>query len=316
MSSTQRLPFWLKSLLLCVLAAVSVWAYFPTLRGLFRVWDTDPNYSQGFLVPVLALGLLWHRYRQSPPATRPEPLGGVALLLIATALRGVAAYRFVTPVDHLSLLVTITAFCLLFGGRPWLNVAWPALALLIFMFPIPASLGGSDLPGRLQEIATRSSTFALQTLGVLAVREGNVIIIKNMDLGVEAVCSGLRMLMVFCALAVVTAVLVPVGRARKIILVVSAIPLAIFCNVLRITIAGIAGESLGEKAGHFVFHDLAGWLMVPFAFVLLGAEVYALSKLFMVVPTAGAETPPLSSFGIRSEKPAEPTPRTAVPAPV
>jgi exosortase len=152
------------------------------------------------------------------------------------------------------------------------------------MFPIPASLGGSNLVGGLQTIATRASTLALQTLGVVAVREGNVILLKDTEVGVVEACSGLRMLTVFCALAVVTATLVPVGLIRRVILIASAIPLAIACNVTRITTAGVASESLGSAAGYFVFHDLAGWLMVPLAFLLLGIELWVLSKVFHPEP--------------------------------
>jgi hypothetical protein len=32
----------------------------------------------------------------------------------------------------------------------------------------------------------------------------------------------------------------------------------------------------------FVFHDLAGWLMMPFAFTLLCAELWLLSRLIII----------------------------------
>jgi exosortase len=207
------------------------------------------------------------------------------VLLLATALRLAGAYYYVTPLDHLSLLLALAGACLTLGGRPWLGRAWPAIAFLVFMIPVPRSLGGTAMTAGLQQLATTASTFLLQTLGVTAQREGNVIILKNSELGIVEACSGLRMLMVFCALATATAILLPYGWKRRTILVASAVPLALVCNVLRITAAGIAGDALGKETGHFVFHDLAGYLMVPLAFALLGMELLLLSRLFR----AGAE---------------------------
>ncbi len=283
-------------------ALVTAWVYFPTLRGLWRVWDTDPNYSQGFLVPVFALGLLIYRCWQEPPEARPD-LRGLGLLALAAVMRGAAAYFYVTPLDHLSLLVALAGLCLTLGGRTWVRRAWPAIALLVFMFPIPASLGGSEIAGQLQTVATVSSTFALETLGVTAARDGNVILLRTTELGVIEACSGLKMLMVFCALASVTAFLLPATWTRKVVLVVSAVPLALLCNVIRITTAGVASEWLGTKTGYFVFHDLAGILMVPLAFLMLGVEVFVLSKLFRTEVPDSTETTLRSVTAPRAAEP-------------
>lgn len=262
------------------LVAAGAWVYYPTAAGLARLWTADPNYSHGFLVPVLAAGLLAYRARTiRTPATEPAPLAGLLALAAAAAARGAGAYFYVTPLDHLSLLLALVGGCLLAGGRGWLAVAWPAVAVLAFMFPLPASVGGPRLTGGLQAVATAASTFALQTLGFVADRDGNVILLPRAELGIVEACSGLRMLMVFCALTAVTAALVPGGWVRKAVLLLSAVPLAVACNVARITAAGVASESLGTDAGYFVFHDLAGWLMVPLAFALLAAELAVLTRL-------------------------------------
>jgi exosortase len=265
------------------------WAYWPTLAGLAETWSSDPNYSQGFLVPILALGILWHRCRGLGLGQAAPSLLGLVVLLAATALRSAGAYFYVTPLDHVSLLVALAGVCLLFGGWAWLGRAWPAIAFLLFMIPIPRSLGGSALVSGLQQVATAASTFALQTLGVMAQREGNVILLKEAELGIVEACSGLRMLMVFCAFATATAILLPYGWKRRAILIGSAVPLAVACNVIRITAAGLASENLGSEAGYFVFHDLAGWLMLPLAFGFLGLELFLLARLFK---RAAAEPPP------------------------
>ena len=268
-------------------AGGAAWAYYPTLAGLVRMWDVDPNYSHGFIIPLVALGLAGFRFWESPAATQPAPASGLALLALAAALRGAGAYYYITPLDHGSLLLTLAGLVLLAGGWPWLRRVWPGLAVLAFAFPIPSSLGGSNLVAGLQDIATKASTFLLQAFGTTAYREGNVILTPACELGIVEACSGLKMLMVFCALAVVTAALMPLGRVQRVVLAASAVPLALVCNVVRITVAGMASGSLGREMGHFVFHDLAGWLMVPLAFALLGVEIVILAKLVRLRTAAG-----------------------------
>ena len=274
---------------LAVLLPAVAWAYYPTVRLLAATWDRDPNYAHGWLIPILAAGLLWFRIKGAPlPAVRPAFWWGCGLLAAATAARAAGAYFYVSPLDHLALLLTLPAVVLVTGGWGWLRRVWPALALLVFMIPVPASLGGTQLTGVLQEVATRASTFVLQTFGLAAYREGNVIVTRSGDLGVVEACSGLRMLMLFCALAVVTAVLLPVGWVRKVLLVASAVPLALVCNVVRITVAGLAGDALGSDFGYWLFHDVPGLFMVPLAFALLAAEIALLGKLLRPAGPAAA----------------------------
>ncbi len=268
----------------------AVWAYWPTLRGLVHTWDTDPNYSQGYLIPLMSLGLLWYRVRENRPPVLPDLRLGVPVLSVAAVIRALGAYFFITPLDHISLLLTLAGLCLLFGGRRWLGRVWPALAILVFTCPMPASVVALNPTGVLQTMATRGSNFVLQTLGVVAARDGNVILLKGCELGVVEACSGLRMLMVFCSLAFVSAVVLPIDAVRKAVLVASAVPLAVACNVTRITVAGLASDHLGSETGHFVFHDLAGWFMVPLAFGMFTVETLLLIKL--VRPRPQPETAP------------------------
>jgi exosortase len=284
---------------------VFLWAYWSTLALLAETWVLDPNYSQGFLIPVIALGILIHRCRGAQLlSARLEPWG-LALVALATVMRLLGAYFYVLPLDQLSLLPLLGGLCLLLGGLPLFERAWPAIAFLLFMIPIPRTLGGSTLIAGLQEVGTTASTFVLQTLGVTAYQEGNVIHLKEAELGVIEACSGLRMLMVFCALAAAVAILLPYGWKRRLILCLSAVPLALACNILRITVAGLASDCLGSEMGHFIFHDLAGWLMVPLAFALLGAEIWLLAKLFRPVKKP-APSVVLHTFAVAPRRSARP----------
>ena len=126
---------------------------------------------------------------------------GLIVLLSSFALRLAAAkYRIVT-IDMYTFVPAIVGAFLLAGGWSVLRWAWAPLMFLIFMFPLPDE-ATRYLLGPLQTFATSMSTFALQTMGLEAYREGNQIILGEMHLGVVDACSGLRMLTIFCALAV------------------------------------------------------------------------------------------------------------------
>jgi exosortase/archaeosortase family protein len=101
-------------------------------------------------------------------------------------------------------------------------------------------------------------------------------------LGVAEACSGIRMLTTFFALAVGLALVVKRPIWQKCIIVLSAPMVAILANVLRITATALAYEFGNEKLADMIFHDLAGWLMMPAGLLMLWFEIFLLSKLFQI----------------------------------
>ena len=125
-----------------------------------------------------------------------------------------------------------------------------------------------------------------RTLGCPALAEGNIIFIEDIPLGVEQACSGLGMLMTFFALATAMAMIVKASLTDRLILVASAIPIAILANVIRITATGYAYHLAGRDSAlaQMIYHDLAGWLMMPLALAMLWFELRLLANLFVDEP--------------------------------
>ena len=67
-------------------------------------------------------------------------------------------------------------------------------------------------------------------------------------------------------------------------LLVLTIPIALLVNVIRITVTGVLHQTVGHRVANVVFHDLAGWLMMPLALGLLGIESALLPHLLIPVP--------------------------------
>jgi exosortase len=260
-----------------------VWAYWSTLAGLAWRWNVDPQYSHGFVVPLVAAGLIWlRRDRMMQADTGPSWLG-LPLVLLAAALRLGAARLYFEWLDWLSVLPAVAGLVLLCGGRGVWKCAWPGVLFLSFMLPMPYRLE-TALAGPLQSLATTMSTFCLQTLGFPAVAEGNLIIINESTVGVAEACSGLRMLVVFVACAAAVAIVVNKPLWERGFLLLSAFPIAIICNVTRITVTGILFETVGRTWGKLVFHDLSGWLMMIMAVAMLKLEVWCLNHALIAPP--------------------------------
>lgn len=284
-----------------VVAAV-LWSYAPIVSWLTRAWSRNPDYSHGYLVPLFAIALIWFRRELWPVGgstsmTKSAFVAGASLILVAGLTRAAGIYVQIITLEALSLLPCAAGIALCCGGWSAMRVAWPAVAFLIFMIPIPSGLSGL-LSGQLQHIATLASTFVLQLIGLPAVSEGNIIWLSQTQIGVAEACSGLRMLVSFAALAVGACLLIRRPLWEKLVIIASVPVVAILANIVRVAATGIAYEYGSAELADRIFHDLAGWLMMPLGLAMLFAELAVLSRVFlpderqMVLRTqAGGKTP-------------------------
>lgn len=267
---------------LAPLAAILLWAYWPTLEEVARRWANDARYSHGYLVPMFALGLLWYRRgRLGSVPSRPS-WSGLGLMALGAALHVLGAVIYFDWIDGASMLVVLAGVSVLLGG--WRSLRWsgPSIAFLVFMFPLPYRIETS-LAGPLQRLATVASTFTLQTLGLPALSEGNVILLDDVRIGVVEACNGLGMLITFFAISTAVAMVIDRPWLDRVLMVLSAIPVALITNVTRIVVTGVLHRVAGGEVADMVFHDLAGWLMMPMALGLLWLELRWLGLLLVEV---------------------------------
>lgn len=269
------------------LFAVLIVSHWSTFAHMADRWAHDPQYSHGFVVPLFALVVLWSRRDMLKTMAWRPAWHGLPLMALGVVLRVVAVESDIEPLDSLSLVPTGFGMVLLVGGWSVLSWSWPALAFLGFMMPLPFSVEMA-LAHPLRRIATNMSTYVLQTLGCPASAEGNIIFIDDIQLGVAEACSGLGMLMTFFALATALSLIVNASLPNRLVLVASAIPIAILANVARISATGVAYHLGGKESelAQMIYHDLAGWLMMPLALAMLWLELKFLTNLWLDEPTA------------------------------
>ena len=261
-----------------LLAAVFGYLYASVVPALVADWENDPDYSHGFLIPVLSAYFLWekrHTFMALP--VRPSVvglctlLGGIALLLVGH----VGAELFLM---RASMVVVLFGLTLYLGGWQYLRrMAFP-LGFLLFMIPWPAIiLNTVTFP--LQLLAARLSTASLQLIDLPVYREGNVIFLPHTTLEVVEACSGIRSLVSLLALAVVFASVTQHHVWKIVLLVLSAIPIAIFTNALRIFGTGVLAHLYGIQTAEGFYHSFTGWLVFVMAFILLMGEGFILSRI-------------------------------------
>jgi exosortase len=270
-----------------VMMLVLVWSYWTTFVELNEEWSKNPLYSHGYLVPLFAVFLLWWRQDRMPSTPLQPSWWAVLFLILGSAIRLGAAYYYFSWPERSSLLFMLFAAVLAMGGWAAFRWTWPSILFLVFMIPLPGFVE-NGLMRPLQRVATLASTNVLQTLGFFAQADGNVIVLDGGVLGIVEACSGLGMLSIFVALTVAACLVVNRPLWQKLVIVSSSIPIAVLCNVVRISTTGV----LYDIADHDTVHDVAGWLMMPLALVVLLVELKFLDFVYQMEPIP--KTPEMS----------------------
>lgn len=274
-----RSPEWIVALV-AVVGALGYF-YFPLLKYSYGEW-LKPDYSHGFLVPLFAAYLAWMWRDWAPKEIRWPDVRGLAFIAAGALIFMIAAKTNYAKEwsQGAALVLSLCGVALLFGGAGALRWLWPALAFLIFMFPLPYSVE-HRLGGPLQTVAAAGAEFLLQTLGYPTYRDGVVIHVQDHTLEVEKACNGLSMLLTFITLSVAMALVIRRPWLDRGLILLSAVPIAILSNVVRIGVTGVLYNEAGKELGDKVFHDFAGWMMMPLALVILMLELKLLDWVLL-----------------------------------
>lgn len=253
------------------------WSYWPSLVEMANAWESQADYSHGYIVLPIALAFLWMRRSEFPVDTAPARWGWL-VLSAAIGIRVWAAARFLDTVDALTIPIWIAGAVALLGGWKLLRWSGPAIAFLYFMFPLPFSAERA-MSRPLQSIATQISTEALQLLGQPAIAEGNAILLGDQVFEVEQACSGLRIFLGIFALAFACVLLSRRPWWEKCLVLACAAPIALIANATRIVATALLHEYVSGEAARAFTHDFSGYVMIVFAALLFWAFLTYLSRL-------------------------------------
>jgi exosortase len=290
-----------------IAAAVS-FLYLSVLAKLGRDWWTDENYSHGLLVPFIIGFILWTergRLERAVRMSRPSVLLGGAILILAVMALWAGTAGAELYVQRLSLVLLLAGIVLYFWGFRLLRLTFVSFVLLVLAIPIPAIIF-NQIAFPLQLFASRCAVWAMRVFDIPVLRQGNVIELlplgarETKRLEVVEACSGIRSLMTLVTLAVVFAYFTrpksndkdddgaPGGQPgflkrwsfwRALILVSSAVPIAILTNAARVSGTGILAHFYGLGVADGFFHSFSGWVVYVVAFLLLFAVGWVLDLI-------------------------------------
>lgn len=297
-SAMSQTAAWLIPLVALLVVATG-WAYWSTAADMFKEWQQDDDYSAGQLVPLVAIFFLWvDRKHLACLPLRPCWLGGLALLVLAQAARAYGVLFLFESAERYSLVLAVAALVLMVAGTA---VFWRVKWILLFLFlmvPLPGRIHNM-ISGPLQGFASTGSVFVLEAFGVRVSQQGNVVTLdQRIPMGVAEACSGLRMLTAFIIVAVFVAYMVKRPRWQKAVLVISSIPVAVLCNVLRIVATAVLFLHASSEVAEKFFHDFAGLVMMPAAVMLMFGQLWIMAML-----TVPEDKPPQKAVVIGRRKP-------------
>ncbi|MHC4616618.1 MAG: exosortase/archaeosortase family protein [Planctomycetota bacterium] len=272
-----------------IIGALFYYVFHGEIGSIVRRWVRDPSWSHGFLIPLFSLYFInQHKKEILSLRTKPNYLGLVLLMC------GIVFYPLnkASPSGYayfgsICVIAVLGAVVLFLGGWGLIKYTWLPIGFLVFAVPLPQRYY-VRLTMPMRQWAASAATFLLNLVsGMEATASGVVIdvIYKGQrlepSLNVAEACSGMRLLMAFVALGVAMAYLHYRPLWQRIVLLVSTIPIAIFCNMVRVTVTGFIYILLHPRYAQGIYHDILGLAMLPLAFGLYGFLAWFMSSLFI-----------------------------------
>ncbi len=267
---------------LLLIAAGVLFLYFPLVGYLVEKWDSLPEFSHGYLIPIISLFLVWRRREQIAAAPKEPSSAGVWIAAGSLVLLLLANLGAVKTLACYSLITLIIGIVLAVWGRHVLRLVLFPIAFLVFMIPIFTFIL-TPITFTMKIIAARMATSTVAALGVSIYRDGAILYLPNGVLEVADACSGIRSLFALLALGAVYAYLFWGKTWERVSLFLIGIPIAIAANYVRVTFltlvaykfgvdATLPGEgwyTRGEIDSSALIHDLSGFSVFVVAFTLL-----------------------------------------------
>jgi exosortase D (VPLPA-CTERM-specific) len=261
--------------LLLLSAALLGFIFYDGLELMVKWWERD-EYSHGYMIPLVALYLMWQKQDKFAAAVKDTggAWAGVVFLVLGVFIFLMGELSSLYTIIQYGFLLSLYAVVLAaFGWRASL-VIWAALAYLIFMIPLPNFLYNT-LSSELQLISSTIGVFVVRLFDISVYLEGNVIDLGSYKLQVVEACSGLRYLFPLMSFGFLIAYLYRGPIWQRAFLFLSTVPITVLMNSFRIGVIGVTVEYWGIEMAEGFLHDFEGWVIFMGCLGVLALEMAA-----------------------------------------
>jgi len=252
---------WLFRSSLLGLVIVAALLYRPLLVDWFVSLLDDSTFSYALWIPLLVVYVVYLLVKRVDGAALKAcftpSYSGYAVIGAGCVLLLAGEVSTLLYIARLSFLVVLAGIALTIIGWKGLSLfSFPA-GYLLFAVPLPA-LVYIPLSARLQMVSSILAEKSLDLLSVPALREGNIITLPNNQLEVIEACSGIHSLFALLAVATLAGYLLRNRNTKRLLIALSAIPVAILLNAARITILGVLSYQVGPGVAAGFAHMTTG----------------------------------------------------------
>ena len=270
---------WPAGLIIAAVVAIAALAatFSSSLSFMSQQWQSE-EYSHGYLIPLIALFLLWRERRQLIDAPWRGAWLGVGMVVGGLLLMLLGELSAIYVIVQYAFLITLAGLFLSLVGVAGMRYLWVPLVYLIFMIPLPAFLY-NNLSSQLQLISSQLGVLVIRAFGLSVYLEGNVIDLGVYKLQVVEACSGLRYLFPLMSFGFLCAYLFRGKLWQRVIVFLSSIPLTVIMNSFRIGVIGVLVNRWGIEQAEGFLHAFEGWIIFMACVALLFLEIILLMKI-------------------------------------
>ena len=273
-----------------ILVAIFIWAFWYSLVDLWRVWQNNPDYSAGQLVPLAVVYMVAVRRHTLAELPLRFDWRGVSLFVFGVIANLLGNYYFYASLQNLGLIVCANGLVMTLLGWQGYKRFWFPMVFLVLAVPLPGRIHDAVmLP--LQRLVAQISAMTLEVIGIPVTRYGHILEIEGQQIAVAEACNGLRMALAFLMVAGVVVYLIQRPTWQRVIVVLSSLPIAILCNVARVVVTACLYGTKYEWLVRDNMHEVMGMVMMPVALGLILLELWLLSKLAPGDRSIGPTTP-------------------------
>lgn len=269
---------WQGWLWLGVALALMTVAFWGGIDELTVRWDKQEEYSHAYMLPFVALYFIWQKRNIIIQSEFVPSWWGLSLILIALIVFVIGEVSALFILTQYSLIVVLLGLALAIMGWPAIKPVLPPILLLVFAIPLPYFLEAS-LSANLQLLSSKLGVYFIRWCQIPVHLEGNVIDLGTYKLQVVEACSGLRYLFPLLSLGFICAYLFDAAFWKRLLLVLSTIPITILMNSFRIGMIGVLVDNWGVEMAEGFLHDFEGWVVFMACFGVLFVEMAILSRI-------------------------------------